>query len=104
MRELRDQQTNAHKNYNLLWSCYHFLSGVRGEYDANHSGVEEIRDISVIRLKDGKWSQPRWVAQDGWRINGCPVNGPAVAASDRHVAVAWFTGAANTQQVKLAPK
>ena len=63
---------------------------------------QEIRDISVIRLKDGKWSQPRWVAQDGWQINGCPVNGPAIAASGRRVAVAWFTGAANTQQVKLA--
>ena len=62
----------------------------------------EIRDISVIRLKDGKWSQPRLVAQDGWQINGCPVNGPAIAASGRRVAVAWFTGAANTQRVKLA--
>jgi hypothetical protein len=30
------------------------------------------------------------------------VNGPAVATSGRRVAVAWFTGAANTQQVKLA--
>ena len=62
----------------------------------------EIRDISVIRLKDGKWSQPRWVAQDGWQLNGCPVNGPAVAASGRRVAVAWFTGAEKIQRVKLA--
>jgi len=63
---------------------------------------QEIRDISIIRLKGGKWSQPRWVAQDGWQINGCPVNGPAIAASGGRVAVAWFTGAANTQRVKLA--
>jgi hypothetical protein len=63
---------------------------------------QEIRDISRIRLKDGKWSQPRWVAQDGWHINGCPVNGPAIAASGRRVAVAWFTGAAGAQRVKLA--
>jgi hypothetical protein len=62
----------------------------------------EIRDISVIRLEDGKWSQPRWVAQDGWQINGCPVNGPAVAASSRRVAVTWFTGAEKAQRVKLA--
>jgi hypothetical protein len=63
---------------------------------------QEIRDISVIRLKDGKWSQPRSVAQDGWQINGCPVNGPAVAASGRRVAVAWFTAAGNASHVKLA--
>jgi hypothetical protein len=63
---------------------------------------EEVRDISVIRLTDGKWSQPRWVAQDGWRINGCPVNGPSVAASGHRVAVAWFTGAENAPRVKLA--
>ena len=30
------------------------------------------------------------------------MNGPAIAASGRRVAVAWFTGAANTQRVKLA--
>jgi len=63
---------------------------------------QEIRDISVIRMKDGKWSQPRSVFQDAWQINGCPVNGPAVAASERMVAVAWFTGAGKTQRVKLA--
>lgn len=63
---------------------------------------QEIRDISVIRLKDGKWSQPRSVAQDGWQLNGCPVNGPAVAASGRRVAVAWFTVAGGAPRVKLA--
>ncbi|MGH9939862.1 MAG: sialidase family protein, partial [Blastocatellia bacterium] len=63
---------------------------------------QEIRDISVVRLKAGKWSEPRSAAQDGWRINGCPVNGPAVAASGRRVAVAWFTAAGDTPRVKLA--
>lgn len=63
---------------------------------------QEIRDISVIRLRDEKWNQPRSVAQDGWQINGCPVNGPAVAASGRRVAVAWFTAVGNAPRVKLA--
>ena len=31
------------------------------------------------------------VHQDGWKINGCPVNGPAVAANGRDVVVGWFT-------------
>ncbi len=63
---------------------------------------QEIRDISIVRLRDGKWSQPRSVFEDNWKINGCPVNGPSVAAAGRRVAVAWFTGANSKPQVKLA--
>jgi hypothetical protein len=64
--------------------------------------TDEIRDISLIRIKDGKWTAPRTVAQDGWKLNGCPVNGPAVAARGKRVAVAWFTGADDQARVKLA--
>jgi len=63
---------------------------------------EEIRDISIVRLRDGKWSQPVSVFKDGWNINGCPVNGPSIAASGRRVAVAWFTGVNDKPRVKLA--
>jgi BNR repeat-like domain len=63
---------------------------------------QEMRDISIVRLRDGKWSTPKTVFADNWQINGCPVNGPAVAASGKRVAVAWFTGANNKSQVKLA--
>ncbi|MBL8208170.1 MAG: exo-alpha-sialidase [Blastocatellia bacterium] len=63
---------------------------------------QEIRDISIVRLRNGRWSAPKTVFQDGWQINGCPVNGPAVAAFGKRVAVAWFTGANNQSQVKIA--
>jgi hypothetical protein len=53
----------------------------------------EIRDISVSRLVNGKWTEPASVHKDNWNITGCPVNGPALAARDRNVAVAWFNGA-----------
>lgn len=53
----------------------------------------EIRDIAIRRLTPDGWSAPALVHADNWRIAGCPVNGPAVAASGRRVAVAWFTGA-----------
>jgi hypothetical protein len=33
------------------------------------------------------------VHYDNWRIAACPVNGPALSARDRDVAIAWFTGA-----------
>jgi len=63
---------------------------------------EEIRDIAIVRRRHGLWSQPRTVARDGWKIHGCPVNGPSVAADGRQVAVAWFTLANEQPRVKLA--
>ncbi len=63
---------------------------------------QELRDISIVRLVNGNWTEPKSVFEDGWKINGCPVNGPAVAADGKRVAVAWFTGANNKSQVKLA--
>jgi hypothetical protein len=53
---------------------------------------KEVRNINVTRLQNGKWSEPAAVHDDAWQINGCPVNGPMIAASGRDVAIAWFTG------------
>jgi hypothetical protein len=62
----------------------------------------EIRDIYVARLVKGQWTQPAAVHHDGWKINGCPVNGPAISAHGRDVAVAWFTAAAGTGRTFIA--
>lgn len=63
---------------------------------------KEVRDMSVVRLVDGRWSEPRPLARDGWEINGCPVNGPAIAAAGRQVAAAWFTAANEKPRVSVA--
>jgi hypothetical protein len=63
---------------------------------------DEIRDIVVRRHADGAWSDAIVVAADGWHIEGCPVNGPAIAAAGDSVAVAWFTAAGNNPRVRLA--
>jgi hypothetical protein len=60
---------------------------------------EEVRDISVVRLVDGAWSAPRAVSRDGWKIAGCPVNGPALAAHGDRVTLAWFTAARDSPRV-----
>jgi hypothetical protein len=62
----------------------------------------ETRDIFVVRAADGGWSEPKPVANDGWVINGCPVNGPAIAAAGDRVAVAWFTAPGDKPAVKAA--
>lgn len=63
---------------------------------------DEIRDISVVRRTARGWSQPVRVHADDWKIPGCPVNGPAIGASGKNVAVAWFTAAPPSPRVQLA--
>jgi hypothetical protein len=63
---------------------------------------EEIRDINIARNLDGQWQVGTPLSNDGWKIDGCPVNGPSIAASDDLVVVAWFTGANNEPLVKTA--
>jgi len=63
---------------------------------------EEVRDIYRIVYKNGNWSEPAPIAHDNWVINGCPVNGPAVAAIGDNVVVAWYTAANDTPKVNIA--
>jgi hypothetical protein len=63
---------------------------------------KELRDMSIVRFAGGRWSPPQPLAPDGWEINGCPVNGPAIAAAASNVAVAWFTAARGEPRVKVA--
>jgi hypothetical protein len=63
---------------------------------------EEIRDIYVSRLVGGKWTEPRAVHNDNWRIAACPVNGPALSANGRNVAIAWFTAVGDEGHVYTA--
>jgi hypothetical protein len=62
----------------------------------------EVRDIAVVRLEGGRWTEPSIAHRDGWHLDGCPVNGPALAARGSRVALAWFTAAADTGRVQLA--
>ena len=62
---------------------------------------KEIRDIHVTRMENpstesgvgGKWTDAAPVHADNWQIDACPVNGPALSARGRTVAVSWFTAA-----------
>ncbi|RPJ52737.1 MAG: exo-alpha-sialidase [Acidobacteria bacterium] len=62
----------------------------------------ETRDISVARFENGTWGQGRPVRDDGWKIAACPVNGPALAADGRRVALAWFTAGGDQPRVMVA--
>jgi len=51
----------------------------------------EVRDIAAARLVNNSWTPPAIVHGDNWKIEACPVNGPAVSTLGRDVAVAWMT-------------
>lgn len=62
----------------------------------------EVRDIAVARFDNGRWTDGKIVHADNWQIPGCPVNGPALAASGSRVALAWFAAPENSARVSVA--
>lgn len=62
----------------------------------------EVRDIYAVRERGGVWSDPAPVAREGWVVEGCPVNGPAIAATGDTLVVAWATGLRDTMRVHAA--
>lgn len=62
---------------------------------------EEIRDMSIVRLVNGEWTQPKTIFADNWKIAGCPVNGPRTVAMGNTLAIAWFTISNEVAQVNV---
>jgi hypothetical protein len=63
---------------------------------------DEVRDISIVRLENGRWTAPASVHHDNWKLQACPVNGPAIAARDRNVVVAWFSAVGDAPRTFVA--
>jgi hypothetical protein len=63
---------------------------------------EEIRDISYVTRTAGGWTKPAALHADGWKIAGCPVNGPQIDAIANRAAVAWFTAGGGKSHVYAA--
>ena len=62
---------------------------------------DEIRDMSVVRHVNGEWTAPAPLHNDGWKIDYCPVNGPATSAIGDTVVAVWFTAAQDTSRVNV---
>jgi hypothetical protein len=64
--------------------------------------AEEIRDVVVRTATANGWSEPVTLGPDGWQIEGCPVNGPALDTDGRSIAAAWFTAADGRARTRFA--
>jgi len=62
---------------------------------------DEIRDIALNSYQNQQWSIAAVIHNDGWKINGCPVNGPSISANEDSTIIVWHTFAKNIPQVKL---
>ena len=88
-----------------ICSCCRASTSAEGEnlltvYRDHRQG--EIRDTGAVRWRaDGK-VEALSVPGDGWRIEGCPSNGPSVDMSASSVALAWFSAADDKGRVKVA--
>jgi hypothetical protein len=63
---------------------------------------EEVRDIYLLRARNGGWSDATPLHRDGWVFPACPVNGPALAAEGRRVGAVWFTAEGEEPRVLAA--
>jgi hypothetical protein len=63
---------------------------------------KEVRDVYSVRNINGVWEDPNPVHNDGWIINGCPVNGPKVASNSKNLAIAWFTASNGNPLVNVS--
>jgi hypothetical protein len=83
------------------------LSGTLVAY--RDRSADEVRDIALVRRGESAaderredWSEAYPLHADGWKIPGCPVNGPALDADDDLVAAAWYSEARDSARVWLA--
>lgn len=63
---------------------------------------DEVRNIHVARFAAGRWQDLGSPAEEDWKVQGCPVNGPAIDAVGARVGLAWYDGARNNARVLFA--
>jgi hypothetical protein len=62
---------------------------------------DEIRDISIVRLVNDKWTSPQTIHADNWKINACPVNGPRADAIGDNLVISWYSMQDKKGEVKI---
>ncbi len=62
----------------------------------------EIRDMQVALRSRGGVLATKPVGNDRWKIAGCPVNGPALAANAGQLALAWFAAPGERPRMAVA--
>ncbi len=67
--------------------------------DRDATGAE---DLSIVRREAGRWTAPGAIARECWRPEKTPGSGPAISASRRRIAVAWYSEAQGSPALWVA--
>lgn len=65
-------------------------------------GDDERRDLGLLSVDAEGAALEREFPDDGWILDGCPVNGAVLARHEATLAAAWFTGAGELPRVRVA--
>jgi hypothetical protein len=76
--------------------------GSRSVVAYRDEGTADLRNIHWMEHGRRGWSRDRIVHDDGWRIAGCPVNGPALAAGRAGILAVWPTMQGESMHVRAA--
>jgi hypothetical protein len=58
---------------------------------------DNLRDFGLQRRTANQWHTPTKLHADGWKVEGCPVNGAALATQNNQVLAVWPTMGTGTQ-------
>lgn len=64
--------------------------------------ADEIRDVQVVLRSNAAPQATHSPGKDGWKIAGCPVNGPALAANGGQLGLAWFSAPGDRPRMAVA--
>ncbi|HZY64243.1 MAG TPA: sialidase family protein [Edaphobacter sp.] len=69
-----------------------------------HVYPDNERDIAVVTSTDHgeHFGLPVRIANDRWKLYGCPESGPVAAVQGNKLVVAWYTAAGNSPGIRLA--
>jgi len=60
-----------------------------------------IRDISIIRYENEKWTAPKNIYADNWKIDACPINAASAGAQGDKVGISWYTASGDKPRVEF---
>jgi hypothetical protein len=63
---------------------------------------DNIRDIAVTRFEGGRWTSPKVVYPDKWKLDACPVNAASTSAKGDKVALTWYTASGDKPRIEYA--
>ena len=102
----RSFEKNVKVAENICPCCRPSIAFADGKVVVGWRWVEpgDVRDIFLATSSDKgqTWTKPTMVGRDGWKINGCPHVGPALASLGGKLYATWFSEGSGDPAIYLS--